>query len=523
MKRTLFYPNHVVGKRSLFCLLMFGFISVSIALADWSEPVLLWEDEPGGAQLAPVDAAIAVDAEENVHIVFTHHFVHPEHWEYGVLTQLSYTKFDSWGHQIVPETMLSGSVAVCSYPQIGLFGMDSLWAVWNNAGDWENEPRGIATRSLDLNGNLLRPVSIWTDSMFEGPLGYAFQILPDRSVVLAFSDVQPIIKTILVIHQRPDGTRILDHAPVFRNSVNGEATDHVYGYVDTSSDSLQIFWREAHLNIWQAIFGKRVSLQMPPVDSTNLEEHVALTPPTPGHVRGPGRRMRWLGDSLFIYNELRAEGILDETFLRVFRRSDYSIVSTAWIGSSNIHQWDVEPDGQSVSVVGTADPDTSSELHFVRFSLPNLVQIEDTMLAQNLHGQNKDYSIGYTVSPGGVRHLVLGRVIAPQYDTRQLYYRFWRQDLAVGPQPEGTGHAKPDYSITPNPATGHFIIEGPLARATSITLYNVLGQQVGRSIQGTDLRTQALSFSTHDLPAGAYFLHISTPTEMIIQKVIVVR
>ncbi|MBU0691867.1 T9SS type A sorting domain-containing protein [bacterium] len=524
MKRPFRYSfTECIWRRALFLCALGWWIFVASALADWSTPLLLWEDQPGGFDLAAVDAAIAVDAEENVHIVFTHLFANPRYPQGPAFTQLSYTKFDAWGHQLVPETMLSDSVAICSYPRIGLFGMDSLWVVWFNA--WHNgvPPGGIFSRSLDLNGNPLRPATVWTDSTVENPLGYAFRVLPDGSLVLAYSDRRPIVKTIMMIHERPNGTRILDHVPIFRDSTNGVATDRVAGYVDAMRDSLQIMWREAHLNIWQAVFAKRASVFFPPIDSANLGDHVALTPPTPGHVRGPGRRIKPLGDSLFIYNEMRNEGMLDESFLHVLRRSDYAQLSTAWIGASNYHQWDIESDSQSVSLVGNADPDTSAELHFRRFSLPDLVQVEDTMLARNNYGQNIDYSMAYAVSPGGARHLVFERAVPPQYNPRQLYYRLWRSDLAVGPQPQGTGQIKSEYTITPNPASGQFLIQGPLARATSITLYNVLGQQVGREISGAALQTQTLSYSTGDLPTGAYFLHISTPAGLTIQKVLVVK
>lgn len=496
-----------------------------ISYADWSPPILLWEDQPGGFELPPVDAAIAVDADENVHIVFTHGFVSPYFPIGPPLIQVSYTKFDAWGHQLVPETMLSDSAASCSYPRIGLFDTDSLWVVWFNASDYPGEPHGYVTRSLDLNGNLLSPATIWTDSMLESPLGYAFQVLPDRSVVLAFSDVQPIIKTILMIHQRPDGTRILDHVPIFRNFVNGEATDRVAGYVDITRDSLQVIWREAFLDIWQAVFAKRAFVFFPPVDSTNLGDHVALTPPTPGHVRDPGRKIEPLGDSLFMWTEARNDsGFMDGGFLHVVRRSDYTPLARAWIGGRNYHQWGIEPGGQSVSAVAQVSldpPDVS--LHFWRFTLPDLVLIEDTILARNQYGQNIDYSLGYAVSPGGVRHLIYERSVAPQYNTRQLYYRFWRLDLAVSPSPQGSEHPKVTYTITPNPATGHFVIQGPLARATSIRLYNILGQQVGHEIHGAALHGQTLSYATNDLPNGVYFLHIATPAGMTIQKVIVVQ
>jgi hypothetical protein len=491
--------------------------------AEWSPSVLLWEDQPGGFELPAVDAAIAVDAEENVHIVFTHGFANPHYPQGPAFIQISYTKFDAWGHQLVPETMVSDSFSVASYPRIGLFGMDSLWAVWMNTGDYENEPHCQKIRALTLDGQLMGPTRCWTDSVWRGPLGYAFQVLPDRSVVLAFSDAGDIIKTILMIHQRPDGTRILDHVPIFRNPVNGEGTDHVHGYVDTTRDSLQIIWREAHLSDWVAVFGKRASLQMPPVDSTNLGEHVALTPPTPGYIRGPGE-IKPIGDSLIAFTDLRmTEYCLADAYLHIVRWIDYSEISNRWIGCENLNEWDIEPDGQSVSLVSNDDPAHNSALHFSRFSLPDLAQIEDTMLARNQSGQRIDYSLGYAVSPGGARHLIFERHIPPLYNANQLYYRVWRSDLAVGPTPSSTGQGKAEYAVTPNPASGYFIIQGPLATASSIRLYNLLGQQVGREFRGAALHGQTLSYSTDDLPGGAYFLHIATPTGTTIQKVMVVK
>jgi hypothetical protein len=497
----------------------------SVAFCDWSVPVLLWEDQPGGFDLAPVDAAIAVDAQENVHIVFTRLFANPRYPQGPAFTQLSYAKFDAWGHQLVPETMLSDSVAVCSYPKIGLFGMDSLWAVWMNTGDYENEPHCQKIRALTIDGQPIGPTRCWTDSVWRGPLGYAFQILPDRSVVLAFSDAQPIIKTILMIHERPDGTRILDHVPIFRDTTNGEATDRVAGYVDTTRDTLQIMWREVYLNVWQAVYAKRAAIFFPPIDSTHLGDHVALTPPTPGHERHPGEAIKPLGDSLFIWTETRpTEFCLDDSYIHLLRWNDYSEISSTWIGCANYHAWDIEPDGRSVSAASIGDRDlNNSDLHFRRFSLPDLGQIEDTLLAQNRHGLNIDYSLAYAVSPGGARHLVFERTLAPQYNTRQLYYRFWRSDLAVASEPRTTDRDAATYTITPNPTSGHFTIAGPLATATSMTLYNIMGQQVGREFRGTDLQTRALSYSTNDLPVGVYFLHIATPVGMTIQKVMVVK
>jgi hypothetical protein len=499
-------------------------ITTVVGRAEWSTPILLWEDQPGGFELPAVDAAIAVDAEENVHIVFTHGFVSSYYPHGPPLWQVSYVKFDAWGRRVVPEIMLSDSAASGSYPQIGLFGLDSLWVVWFNASDYPGEPRGIFTRSLDLNGNLLHPAAIWTDSMFAGTLGFAFDVLPDRSVVLAYSDVRPIIKTILMIHQRPDGSRTLDHVPIFRDTTNGEGTDRVAGYVDTMRDSLQIMWREAFFDVWQAVFAKRARIFAPPVDSLDLWDHVALTPPTPGHVRDPGQRIRPIGDSLIIWTESRNDsGMMDEGFLHIVRCLDYSPLSTAWIGASNSKQWGIEPEGQSLSSVGNNDPAHNSALHFTRFSLPDLVQIEDTMLAPNIYGQNIDYSMAYTVSPGGIRHLIYDRAVAPQYNTHQIYYRYWRSNLAVGPSPHGSRDHSETYTISPNPASGQFTIAGPLTHATSITLYNVLGQQVGHDFRDAALRTQALSFPTDDLPGGVYFLHIVTPTGTTIQKVLLIH
>jgi hypothetical protein len=488
--------NHV-SKNSLFVnrsiLVLLLMLCAVSAQADWSVPVLLWEDQPGGSQLATVDAAIAVDAEENVHVVFTHGFVHPDHWEYGRMTQLSYAKFDAWGHLLVPETMLSDSVATCSYPKIGLFGMDSLWVVWMNTGDWEHEPHCLKIRPLSLEGQPMDPSRCWTDSVWRGPLGYAFQILPDRSTVLAFSDAGDIVKTILMIHQRPDGTRILDHVPIFRNPVNGEATDQVHGYADMQRDSLQIIWREAHLSDWVAVYCKRASLQAPPVDPANLGNHVALTPPTPGYVRGPGE-IKPIGDSLIAFADLRpTEYCLDDAYLHILRWTDYSEISNRWIGCENLHEWDIEPNGHSMSLVSNDDSTHNSALHFTRFSLPFLTVIEDTILARNIYGQNIDYSMAYTVSPCGARILVYERSVGPQYNSRQLYYRIWRSDLAASPHSTPLPTRFALYQSYPNPFNPQTEIKFDLPQQTRVELkiFNTLGRLITTLVD--DIR-----------PAGSY-------------------
>lgn len=79
--------------------------------------------------------------------------------------------------------------------------------------------------------------------------------------------------------------------------------------------------------------------------------------------------------------------MMDEGFLRVLRRSDYTPLAIVWIGAGNSHQWGIEPDGHSVSSVGNNDPShQNASLHFTRFSLPYLVQLDDTVLAQNVLG-----------------------------------------------------------------------------------------------------------------------------------------
>jgi hypothetical protein len=295
----------------------------------------------------------------------------------------------------------------------------------------------------------------------------------------------------------------------------------MHGYADPVQDSLQIVWREAHLNIWQAVFGKRAALQMPPVEPTNLGDHVALTPPTSGHIRAPAD-IRPIGDSLIVFGERRAEGIPLESFLHILQRSDYSEISQALVGVELDRQWAIEPGDSIISMVIYPDVPSAREQRFKRFRIPDLECVEDSLIFPDEGPSSGKWAMAYTVSPAGVRHLVYDHYMSTG-GLSHLYYMCWRSDLAVGPQPEGTGQSKPIYTITPNPVSGHFTLEGPLARATSITLYNVLGQQVGREIRGAALLTQTLSYSTGDLPTGVYFLHISTPAEMTIQKIMVVH
>jgi hypothetical protein len=149
--------------------------------------------------------------------------------------------------------------------------------------------------------------------------------------------------------------------------------------------------------------------------------------------------------------------------------------------------------------------------------------LTDSLMFRNISSGPSHEFLRYTVSASGSRHVIYQVTSPPLYNDARLYYILQLGDVsAVGPTPRGT-HAKPSYTITPNPVSGHFAIEGPLAKATSITLYNILGQKVGREIRGTTLRSQTLSYSTDDPPGGVYFLHIATPSGLTIQKVLLVR
>jgi len=124
------------------------------ANAMWSPEILLWEDQPGGRELATLSASIIIDSLEHVHILYVHMF-DPPAWDpqIGPHDQVNYVQFDNHGTLLVPEVMLSDSVEEANTPHLQFFGADSLCVMWFAAQEYAPAWSGLEYRILDLTGD----------------------------------------------------------------------------------------------------------------------------------------------------------------------------------------------------------------------------------------------------------------------------------------------------------------------------------------------------------------------------------
>ena len=487
------------------------------AHAMWSPEILLWEDQPGGRELATLSASIIIDSLEHVHILYVHMF-DPPAWDphMGPLYQVNYTGFDGSGRLMVPDVMLSDSGEVATLPHLQFYSSDSLCVMWDAVRDYPPVWDGLEYRVMNLDGAEWGPIRHLLDSSYwaNGPLNFAFQIRrADQALVAAWTDGMDGIRLEVL---RPDGSRPIDRALVWISpwQVAQSCYDRAQGFIDYQ-DSLQLMWRE--YPDWMAVLAKRVSIYDPPVSGDWVHEYAPLTPIGGMNRHGPGKILP-LGDSLLIFSESDANSrIFDPTIIHVVRRSDYSEVSQAQVGRATSDQWDIEPGGilGIVTYTDTLGGPQALERRYRRFTLPYLTCIEDSLFMLDVDPK------AYAVSPSGVRHVIYERW-RDSDRTTHLYYRYWRADLAADKPARTTPSAV--FTVAPNPSTGQFTLRGPLERATDVRLYNILGQCVRHIAGGASLQgKQSLTYDLDGLPNGVYFLHVTTPGSTYLKKVLLIH
>jgi hypothetical protein len=493
--------------RKSFMLALLACLS-AMAWADWSPEILIWQNPPevaGGG----TETAMAVDSRERVHIVFTHTFRIPEN-PFWPRTGISYVQFDDHGNLLVPEVFLSDSLDEdAGYPRLALFGEDSLWAMW--CGGRMSPPHtALKYVPLDMEGHILRPAQDFPRAQQASRLDYALTVAEDRTVVIA--DASLYWDSVYVTVVTPDGQRPLDDAAIW-----AEPTCYgVCGYVD-HTDSLQVAWTQGAYPEWWAAYSKRVSIRTP-FDPALISEYVLLTPRTR---HGPAD-IRPVGDSLIalLYGGYDDQGRLIN-LLRLLRRDTYEVVSDTTVGiSPGYVQVALEGDTALSTLVGS--PAGDRRLWVIRYRLPTLAGLDTTLIAQPDPSWTTVSGRAYAVSPAGVRHVLYLRDTGSGPGSVRLYYRYWRSDLSVGPTLDRPGSEV--FRVWPNPTNRTVTLSGPVEAVRSVVLYNLLGQRVQTWSPSSNYgRSPELNLDLHAVHTGTYYLQVTTPQHVLLEKLQLIR
>lgn len=479
-----------------------------VAGADWSQEIFLWrnpiEENIGPS---PMTSCIAVDAQENVHVVYSYLFWRETEPLY-VCQGLAYLKFDDHGNLLTGPTFLSDSLDEAGgLPKIRFFNSDSFLVMWwgGQSVTWPHT-HGFKVRTMHVDGYPQGPWRTFSDTLWWSGFNYAFDIASDDRIVFAFPDTAGAIR---VVVEYPNGERFMDHAVVWQQW----PCDELDGFVD-DTDSLQLAWRQRTGG--DAIYAKRVAINVP-FDPTHLADHVALTPV--GHAIPI---LRPLGDSLLTFLDGGAEETFCDYRLRLLTRSDYAQVSQVLLGPCAFDPWDdqigVEAD-TLLSLFTYVDFTVDRDLHFQRYEFPELQLHEDTAVIRRAVQGGGVGLRAYAVSSEGARHVVYMKSGAPGVD--QLYYRYWRSDLSA--REPMTEPASEQFAVMPNPSYGTFQLKGPLREVIRLSVWNLLGQKVTDLPVG-DMANQTFSPALSPvLSTGVYFLRIETRKSIVLQKFVLIR
>ena len=391
--------------------------------------------------------------------------------------------------------------------RIECFGTDSVMALWYcHPVDSPIGP-GHRSVSLSLDGTPLGPSYLWTARV---SADNAFSCNDDGNMSLAYSNCDSMIQ---VIVQQPSGNRPLDHTLVWKRS--NQWLDNISGFLD-HTDSLQLVWRQrSYLDTeWDAIYAKRVAINMP-FDSSLLNDYIALSPELSGHFAGPVS-INPIGDSLLLlqggYFVEEMSGVCS---LSVLRRDDYSRISNTLIGPLQAYP---VVEGDTVVSFMTFLEDRCT--HFMRYTLPNLELIQDTIL---VCPNSQDYGGGplaYTLSSTGERHIIFTRTDLSM--NVRYYYRYFRTDLSA--QNWNLWILKePSFSVWPNPTNSLITLIGPVQKLISIDLYNIIGQRVWHKSVKQGSEHSSLQVNLNEYSSGVYFLRLVTNDDISFQKICLLK
>ena len=492
------------------------------AWAGWSPEIVLHvspQDVPEGT----METSIAVDADENVHVLYGYHHM-LSGVPYRIFEGLIYCKFDAHGNALCPPMILNDSLdQAVSGQTVLFFGRDSLWVCFERLYRTPDnlDRRGLAQCTIDFNGSLIGPMSELPGTVDFIQYPPVFATDSSRRVVTAYIDTQTGNEDRFRCTVRnPDGTLVMNHALIWHSHWYAQ---YPCGFVD-ATDSLQVIWNQQRY-IWgegESVYAKRVCITHD-FDTAHEADSSIISPFVDGESWGSHGFLQPADDSLV---SIAMDGPGDSNNLelsavRVVRRSDYSLVAQAPVGGKFGDAYSIcrEPDG-TISLFYRAHldrPDGPFGLRFKRFTYPALTVVEDSLFLPepvNISLNTK----AYAVAPGGTRHLVYKKI--PDSSAPSLVYRFWRRDLG-SPQPRSS-HLPPQFVLSPNPVTENLTIEGPLSSVKTIVLYNLLGQEVLRlSPQGGGQRVVFPEVAK--LPSGIYFLHLQTRNGASVQKIVVGR
>jgi hypothetical protein len=483
-------------------ILVAQWLCAAPARAEWSPQIVIY-NFPTNVE-GPTEAAMGVDSFGGVHIVHPFHYRIPD--SNYVWTGLLYQKYNEHGQRMVGPTFLTDTLdEEIFHPQIGFFGTDSLMIMWYWDRDTYEDRCDIRSMSLSLSGNVLGPHHTWVrqvssvDFTFNcrhgGKMALAYKLSWAEMHVTAVEPGSMPLNQILVWNQTP-------------------TWDAVRGFID-HTDSLQLIWRQRCVT-YDGLYVKRISVTAP-FDSTQITEHLSLTPEVDGQWPGDPL-LSPIGDSLLLFQEAHPGGTWGMYSLHVLRRDTYEVVST----SGEISPLRIYGAVEGDSIVSYCYDSSNYDLHYARRHLPDLMLIQDTVLIAASGSTAHAGVVGFAVSATGVHYVlyIQGTNVAGQGTLS------FRMD---GPYLESRNRPLPaamklDYKVFPNPTNGSFTLEGPLQRVISLTICNILGQTVAVYPQIAEHPGEGqINLPVDALPTGTYFIKLNTHDGVIVRRLLLVR
>jgi hypothetical protein len=485
----------------------------SAAHADWSPEYVLYQNPiEQNIGPSPLSSAIATDEAGNAHVIYSYLFWRESEPIY-LCQGLEYLKFDDHGNLLAGPILITDSTDEnVGTAKIRFFNADSFLVMyWGEHFSSEPEYHGFRVQTMHIDGYPLGHWRTFSDTLYWSGFNYAFDVTDDERIVFAFPDTAGAIRMVV---EYPNGERLMDHTVVWQQW----PCDQVDGFVD-DSDSLQLVWRQRTGG--DAIYAKRIATNVP-FDPSQLSSYVALTPL--GHAVPI---VRPLGDSLLTFLDGGAEVHYCDYRLRLLDRHTYEETAQVLLGGCSTDPWDnqigIEPDN-SLSLFSGGLTIYDRNLHFKRFTVPQLSLVEDTAL---IHPAIPGGGIGlraYAVSEAGARYVLYVKSVAPS--VAQLVYRYWRSDLAADQKQPSEPCGFELACSYPNPfnSTTQIRFDLPQPALVNLTIFDVLGRKVEILLNETrPAGSHHVAWNAEKEAAGIYFARMEAGEFVQTQKIMLLK
>jgi len=495
-------------KRVGFALLLLGLFKSGYS--DWGNEVVLWQNQEGVGS-AGGTADVAIDSEGRAHITFHGNFwiteddpfLH-EGWYYSCI--------DTLGTQVVPTTLLTDSLFRDAFNvRVLLFEPDSIWLMAMTVDS--SDIAAFRYAALDWQGNLMRPVGVFTSCNGDYASQWLLLSTPDRTIVMTV--VSPGWDDLRVIVQEADGARPIDCEIAF----DQRPCDGPTGFVN-DSDTLQLVWRQ--FPSWNAIYTKRIGIR-DPIPPNSIDDFIALTPASPGYGRAPGFAIS-LSDTQMLLQEGHFD-IEEGIYLRIVDLRTYETVRSIQTGlfAGPHNNFGVFADTM-ITIVVKASGWFGVKIRGFYLDDFSVAFESDSLWVTDQNG-GRFTARAYAASPFGHHHVVYTvPPVGSAGGTGQTGYQMWKTGPFTTVR-ERAAVMNFDLSVFPNPfnSTLRILLDAPLHSEVNVFLYDLLGREVDVVFRGR-LSGNTISYAAPaGMSSGVYFLRAESRGVSVMRKVVLLK